>query len=173
MSIEFWLMKFFDRGFEFLRQIFKKQENLKQNSIDLVRAFEDFDIWLDKILDQFEKEVLKTTHECNLHGMLRSSVYLQLRFEMVKKHQNDINEYWLKNIEREIEDFLRICGRKNLNDIKFLEKKEKIKQITTKKENAIDGLSDKTLNELKKMGFSEIDIDGARKRVWKNLVNVN
>jgi len=50
---------------------------------------------------------------------------------------------------------------------------EKIKQITTKKENAIKGLSDKTLNELKRMGFSEIDIDGAKKRVWKNSGNIN
>ena len=172
MNTEFWLIKLFDRVLELLRQKSKKQENLKQNSIDLVRAFEDFDIWLDKILYQFEKEVLKITQEFNLRNALRGSLYLQSRFETVRKYQNNINEYWLKNVERKIEDLLRACGLKNLNEIRFLEnkEKEKIKQIIAKKDDVINSMPDKTLNELIKMSFAERDINNAKENVWKRFV---
>lgn len=131
--------------------------NQKREAINVVRFYEDFDIWLNKTLDVNEKKLHEIDGTFNSRGVLHSGMYLDAQFERVKNCQNDINEYWLKNVDRPLQDFLLKDGVRSINEIKWLSQsdKEKINAIQRKKEEAVKEIKDFTVAKLKRMSFAD------------------
>ncbi|MGR3311234.1 MAG: hypothetical protein ACUZ77_10735 [Candidatus Brocadiales bacterium] len=142
--------------------------NLKKESIDIIRTFEDFDIWLDKTLDQCNKEFSKINTDSNEVGAYGGSRYLIAQFERVKRYQNKINEEWLQGQKRKMEDFLISVGERDISSIHWLDEddKKKLIAIERKKEKAVKDIENETIDKLR-MSSSEQDINNAYNGVFK------
>ena len=139
----------------------------KRDAINVVRFYEDFDLWLTKTLDSNEKKLHEIDGNFNSRGVLQSGMYLVAQFERVKDCQSKINEQWLKNVERPLQDFLLKEGAHSIDDIVWLNKEDKEKLITIdhKKEEAVKDVKDSTVAKLKRMSFDENMINGAMNKV--------
>lgn len=139
----------------------------KREAINVVRFYEDFNIWLNKTLNANEKKLHEIDGTFNSRGVLQSGMYLDAQFERVKNCQNDINEYWLKNVDRPLEDFMLKEGVRSINEIKWLSQadKEKINVIQRKKEEAVKDIKDSTVAKLKRMSFADDMINNSIAKV--------
>src|SRR3989338_5470904 len=114
----------------------------KRDAINVVRFYEDFDLWLTKTLDSNEKKLHEIDGNFNSRGVLQRGMYLVAQFERVKDCQSKINEQWLNK-----------------------EDKEKLITIDHKKEEAVKDVKDSTVAKLKRMSFDENMINGAMNKV--------
>jgi len=139
----------------------------KRDVINVVRFYEDFDLWLIRILDSNKKKLHEIDGKYNSRGVLKSGMYLVAQFERVKDCQSKINEQWLKNVERPLQDFLLKEAVHSVDGIAWLSKedKEKLTTIERKKEEAVKDVKDSTVAKLKRMSFDESMINNAMTKV--------